>query len=404
MKILSLLISFFLFQNAAFAVDLSRNLIFQSSKKEQDANEARRGHLGRSFLPELSLTIGDEYLDVEDVPSKTQPYGYLEGKVNLYRAGKDQLKSEIIELQSSIGIAKSNLIQRELQKKIRRALIEITFNKELLSILSKEKQKNLSVKDQASQKANSGLTTSTDILEFSIYDSEIEEKMRNLEFHIDALESKLTLLYGTDDSPIEYSSKFEINQKQNFAQKKLNYDEHPEILTYTLENRVFEKQRMIASNYWLPSVDLYAGHYKNFEVFNRDYQERTQSDAQIIGVRVSFDLYDGGKSRTSSTSSLYLAESKKLMARYVKEEAELEFNRLKDELHFTSKSINSISSRLAKASEYLNVVIREYRKGVKNSLDALSALQRYYGFEKDLLKKKRDYEVIKIEIQALLGE
>lgn len=404
MKFLFFVVSFFVFLSPAIAVDLSHNLVFQSLKKEQEAADIKKGHLGRSFFPDLSLTVGEEYLNVEDVPSKTQPFGYLEGRLNLYNGGKDQLKSEIIEIESELGKVKLSLFQRDLLKQIRELQVEIDYSKKLLEILSKEKEKNRSIMAQADKKANSGLTTKTDILEFSIYDSEIDEEMKALEHELEKDFSKLAFLTGEGAKRLVNSKKIKTDQSLDLDTLNLNSEVNPEVMLHKLESQVFFKQRDIEKKYWLPSVDLYAGQYKNFEVFNRDYQERSQSDAQIIGVRVTFNLFNGGINRISSRSSLSLAESKELMATQARRESELEFERIKHELVFTEQSINLISKRITRGRELLKVSLQEYQRGVKNSLDALTALQRYYGFEKRLLSKKREFELTKIELLALLGE
>ena len=63
-----------------------------------------------------------------------------------------------------------------------------------------------------------------------------------------------------------------------------------------------------------------------------------------------------------------------------------------------------IEDRIKKSKDYLKATLDEYDRGVKNSLDALTAMQRYYRYEKQYLEKKKEYQVIKSDILALRGE
>jgi outer membrane protein TolC len=63
-----------------------------------------------------------------------------------------------------------------------------------------------------------------------------------------------------------------------------------------------------------------------------------------------------------------------------------------------------VLDRIKKSKEYLKLTLNEYDRGVKNSLDALTAMQRYYRYKKQYLEKKKEYQMIKADLLAILGE
>ncbi|MFP5386869.1 MAG: TolC family protein [Bacteriovoracia bacterium] len=394
----------FMLVNSAYALELTNNLAVQSLKKEQEASEVKEGHLGRSFLPELSLVVGEEYFKVESVTSKTEPYGFLEARFNLFRGGKDNLASEIIQLRSGLSKIQTDLRAREELNKIRKLQYEIIFNNELISILDREKEENLKIRSQANRRASSGVATRTDSLEFTIYDSELEEKIESLKHENKILKIGLAPLVGIETKNLEFPLVLDHQHDEVLLARVENFQKHPQVVSLKLENEIFQKEKAINQRFWLPSVDVYGGHYYNFELINRDYRERNRLDAQAIGVRLTIELFDGLESSVEATSNQYRAEAKRLMSLYSERQSESKFSMLKEDLIHTHEVMHYVLDRIKKSKDYLRLTLKEYDRGVKNSLDALTAMQRYYRYEKDYLEKKKEYHVIKADLLTLLGE
>lgn len=390
--------------NSAFALELTNNLAIQSVKKEQEASEAKEGHLGRSFLPHLLLVGGEEHFKVESIPSKTEPYGFLEARFNLFRGGKDNLASEIIQLKSGLSKTQTDLKTREELNKIRKIQYEIIFNNELISILEREKEENLKIRSQANRRASSGVSTRTDSLEFTIFDSELEETIESLKHENKILKIGLAPLVGIETENLKFPSVLDHQHDEKLLARVENFQNHPQVVSLKLENEIFQKEKSIDRRFWLPSVDVYGGHYYNFELINRDFRDRNRLDAQAIGVRLTIELFDGLESSVAATSNQYRAEAKRLMAKHSERQSEAKFNMLKEDLIHTHEVMHYVLDRIKKSKDYLRLTLKEYDRGVKNSLDALTAMQRYYRYEKDYLEKKKEYHVIKADLLALLGE
>lgn len=393
------------FLDSVYAVDIRNNLAIQSLKKEQKASKTKEGHLGRSFLPELSLILGEEHFDVESNSSRTEPYGFLEARLNLFRGGKDKLTSEIFQIQSRMASHKTDLATRDELNKVRKLQYQIISNNELIAILQREKEENSNIKSQASRRAGSGLTTQTDTLEFNIYDSELEESIESLKHENKILKIGLLPLLGIDsESELSFPESLEHQHDDILLTRNLAFDKHPNVARLKLENEIFSKEKSINNLYWAPSLDLYGGYYNNFELINRELGERNRLDAQVVGLRLTFNIFDGKKSSVEATSDHYKAEAKRVMAMYTERQTQANFLMLKEDLIHTHEVMHYTLDRIKKSKEYLRLTLKEYDRGVKNSLDTLTAMQRYYKYEKQYQDKKKEYQMIKADLLAVIGE
>jgi outer membrane protein TolC len=403
MKVLFLILMMTFFEDV-YALDMAQNLAVQSLKKEQEASDAKEGHLRRSFLPELSFVAGEERFDVETIRARTEFYALIEARINLFRGGRDLLESEVFNLQSSLKKNQAHLKAREELNKIRKLQFDIIHNKELILILEKEKRQNQQILTQANRRAASGVATKTDALEFTIYDSELTEAIESLKHENKILKIGLTALVDLTEEQLSFPSQLHHQHDELLLRRVEDFKKTPKVANLIIEQEILSKERTMANRYWFPKVDLYGGHYNNIEMINRDHRERSRLGAEVIGVRLTMELFDGLKSSVEATSSVYKAEAKRLMARYVERESEAQFRMLKEDLIHTHEVMHYVLDRIKKSDDYLKLTLKEYDRGVKNSLDALTAMQRYYQYEKDYLKKKKEYHFIKADLLALLGE
>lgn len=77
--------------NLLFDQVLKKNLAVHSFGKTKEAEEARKGYLGRSFYPILTLELGQERFQTGTYETRSEPYGMLEARFNLFRGGRDEV-------------------------------------------------------------------------------------------------------------------------------------------------------------------------------------------------------------------------------------------------------------------------------------------------------------------------
>jgi outer membrane protein TolC len=399
-------LTIFLFSSAFVQADvpLHNNLSIQSYDKANESAKVKTGYLGRSFLPSLTFELGQEKFQTGRYKSYSNPYGMLEAKLNLFRGGRDNIESGIRDLQAQIG--KYNLDSAGIDElnKVRKIQWQIVYNLELIKIVERERIENSKLKEQAIRRARSGISTSSDTLEFMIYNSQLEETIESLNHENKILKIGLLPLLGLDSSEgISFSQSLEHEHDDIVMKKTYSSIKNPQVQTLNAEYESFNLQKKSINRYWTPSFDLYGGYYL-YTLRDRDYVAYNARDDRVIGLRLSFELFDGLKSQNQSTATEYQAESKRLMARHIERQTDAQFLMYQEDLKHTHEVMHYVEDRIKKSKNYLTATLQEYDRGVKNSLDALTAMQRYYGYEKEFLMRKKEYQTIKSDLLAILGE
>lgn len=390
--------------NLLFDQVLKKNLAVHSFGKTKEAEEARKGYLGRSFYPLLTLELGQEKFQTGTYKSKSEPYGMLEARFNLFRGGKDEIESNVRDLNAQIAENNRALAVRGEINKIRKLQFQIMFNNELITVLEKELEVNKRINAEALQRAKSGVSTRTDTLEFTIHESELLEMIESLHHENKILLIGLKPLLGLGpEEDINLTAMLEHQHDDEVLRRGYSFNKHPEVATLDAEFERLANQRKSNQRWWTPSLDLYGGYYL-YTLRDRDYLAIRERDDRVVGLRLTMELFDGRKGSTEATAASYQSESKRIMARHTEKQTEARFLMLKEELKHTHEVMHYVLDRIKKSKDYLNLTLKEYDRGVKNSLDALTAMQRYYRYEKQYLEKKKEYQVIKADLLALIGE
>ncbi len=77
---------------------------------------------------------------------------------------------------------------------------------------------------------------------------------------------------------------------------------------------------------------------------------------------------------------------------------------LKEKLKANHELIHAADETLEKGTQYFKRTLDEYARGVKNSVDVLSASQKHIEFRVRTIELKREYLNAKTELLGLLGK
>jgi outer membrane protein len=382
----------------------SSNLSIRGQNQSVESEKVKRGYLGRSFLPSLIFEFGQERFQTGRYQTYSNPYGLLEARFNLFRGGRDKIESDIRNLNANIAEDNKTIAVRDQLNRVRKIQWQIIHNIELIRILENEMNQNSKILAQAEKRARSGVSTRSDALEFNIYKSELEEQIESLKHENTILKIGLLPLLGLSSmDELQFQEQLIHQHDDELLAKSFNASKFPEVSSMNAEYEGYELQKKSNNLWWTPSVDLYGGYYL-YTLRDRDYLDIDSRDDRVIGARVTFLLFDGLKSYNQATASHYQAEAKKLQTRYIEKKTEADYLMLKEDLLHTHEVMHYVQDRINKSKDYLKATLDEYDRGVKNSLDALTAVQRYYRYEKQYLDKKKEYQIIKADILALRGE
>jgi outer membrane protein TolC len=213
----------------------------------------------------------------------------------------------------------------------------------------------------------------------------------------------LPLLGLDSDESLKFTQTLEHEHDLELLNKKFSSKAHPQVARLNSEYESFVLQKKSVNMWWTPSLDLYGGYYL-YTLRDRDYSSQVDRDDRVLGLRLTFELFDGLKSYNQGTATHYQAESKRLMARHVERQTDAQYIMYQEDIKHTHEVMHYVEDRINKSKEYLKVTLQEYDRGVKNSLDALTAMQRYYRYEKQYLEKKKEYQIVKADLMAITGE
>ncbi len=382
----------------------SRNLYVLGQGKVSEGEAARRGFLRRSFLPSLTLEFGQEKFQTGPYRTYGNPYGMLEARMNLFRGGRDSLESAIRDASAKVAEHQRASALREQLNKARKTQWQIVYNDLLIEILEREKVQNSRIKAQAERRARSGVATRSDNLEFNIYESELNQELESLRHENKILMTGLLPLLGVDSAEdVVLADDIDHEHDDGLLARPFQAKSHPAVSGLESEHEAAQLQRKMAKRWWTPSLDVYGGYYM-YTLRDRDYMAQDVRDDRVVGARVTFEMFDGLQAHNRATVAQYQAEAKRLQARHAEKSTAAQYVMLKEDLLHTHEVMHYIQDRIRKSSDYMRMTLDEYDRGIKNSLDALTAMQRHFRYEKQYLEKKKEYQLIKADILALRGE
>lgn len=369
-----------------------------------ESAQGRTHHLMRSFIPELKLEAGGEAFQTGPYPTKMQPYGTAEVNINLFRGGRDLLeeRSRDAQVNLSQGQALQTLANELIQA--RKLYWEIVFSRELIKMLESAVEQNEKLLELANRRISRGLSTETDKLEFQIHRSQLKEEIESLTHGLMLLQISLSAALGlTPDTRFTTADKIVHIHDEPLLSTAFESSTHPEVTVLKANYEIAYSQKSKTNRWWVPSLDGYAGYYL-YTLRDRDYLNQKLREDQVIGFKLTFNLFDGFQSRSNARALSLEAQGFEAQAaqRALSVTAQIEVS--KEDLKHDHELIHQSEERIEQGKKYLSRTLEEYNRGVKGSSDALGAAQKALEFERQYAERRRNYQLTKSGLLALLGQ
>lgn len=381
-----------------------KNQRVSGAERLADGARARAGYLGRSYLPTLGLEAGAERFETLRFEPKTQPFGHLEARVNLYRGGRDGLQAKTIDGQVDALSADARRIRATEVASARRTYWRLVSSRETAKVIEAAVSQNARLLETANRRISRGLATETDRLEFEIHRSQLQEELESLNHAALLLEIRLAadlgLLPGTR---FKTPDRIEHDHDEALLAAPFAAAAHPDARSLDARRRSLDLERKKAQRWWTPSVDAYGGYYL-YTLRERDSLSQRERGDKAVGLRLSVPLFDGLRSRAEAESWRIQADGVGRQTAQRELAVDAEVRVAKEDLRHDHELIHYAEERIEQGRRYLARTLEEYERGVKNSLDALGAAQRYLGYSRAYAERRRDYQVTKAGLLALMGE
>jgi len=368
-----------------------------------DSARARTGHLRRSFLPTLDAHAGTERFQMGRYPYRTEPYGALEARINLFDGGRDSLEERQREGQAGAAAAAARKALAVELAQARKEFWELVSLREVAALLGGALGENETLLKAANLRISRGLATETDRLEFQIYGSQLDEEIESVVHETLLVEMKLAALLGAPPGT-RYTTPEAVPHDHDDALLNAPFEgsAHPDAAGAAANAETARAQSGRAMRWWAPSIEAYGG-YALYTLQERDYLDRSARDDRFIGARVSIPLFDGARSLADARSFAGQALGLERQASQRARAAAAQVAVAKEDLKHEHELVHRSEERIAQGKRYLALTLDEYGRGVKNSLDVLGAAQRFTAFEKQYADRRREYQSVRCDLLALLG-
>ncbi|MAZ46933.1 MAG: hypothetical protein CME65_00125 [Halobacteriovoraceae bacterium] len=388
-----------------YKVAQERNPIIQDKELELKEIDSEIKSIKSDYYPKLHAIIGSEKRIAPDEASveSNKAVGELRVDYNLYQFGATKKKLDALKEEQKQKKRLINFTQEELKRSLMALYFEVLSHKKHKELILEELKYNQKLKKQVQSKREQGLVGRADVLEIEMREATLKntllkvteeyqhglDKLRKLTFvshnqEINILGSLPHVHFSTSLSDLLESALKRNNELLNINSKTL-------ALEYETDSS-FSKR--------LPSLKL-MGRYGRMRI-DETY---TSNDSQegLVGLYLEIPLFDGGKRFSKQAINQARLERSKLKLKSTKHNLEIDLTHRFEKFQNIHKLLDLSETNLKKAKIYFNNVLSEYKRGVKNSLDLVSARDRLYQFQLNVINYNKDYQDSKLELERLSG-
>lgn len=365
-------------------------------QKNEESKQATDKASFSGFLPTLSAVGGWQKYTVDDPSESEKGYnGYLEGKLNIFRGFKDQSLSQRRAIELKIANIELEIKKREVRLELTRILGDMISLHKLQNILQEEFSVNKTQKQMAQKKVSAGLTSNIDNLEFELRENEILLEQKQIDQQHDENHQNLFKIAGTSFQDADLAQiDFSPDSVYLNLDSKMNSDQNLEYQKANLNQSIADLERSEIKSDFLPNLDF---TYAMGRITATEENSFKLNESKY-GVQLTIPLFSGletyYKARSASLLSQSLENTKNQIRNTVKADYESLITKMK-ELNY-SYQIND--KKILNTEKYYNLTLAEYKRGIKNSPDLVSATERYFSAKKKKLEILKSMELVKVKI------
>ncbi len=238
-----------------------KNGSVQSSIQLLDASRVRTDSFKRSFLPQISASLGSEvFYNGGMNQARLQPVDSLDLLMNLSRGGQDEQEEAIRQAQVGLALVQSHKVYATELMHAQQLYWDIVFSDEMISRTQDSLKQNAKSYDATKRRFQRGLLTQSDLMAFEIYKSRLEEAVESLNHEKKILVMKLQALLGLPETTVLFLTQQSLlhEHREDFLKEVLASDQAYEIQELIINEQIlgFQIAKMTGKN--KPSIDLFS--------------------------------------------------------------------------------------------------------------------------------------------------
>jgi outer membrane protein len=381
-----------------------RNEHSKGAKSIADSAKVRTGHLFRSYMPSIALKAGQEQFSTGNRPDRSEPYGGVEARINVFNSGKDRLENMIRNEEFVSADAVATATVRDELAKARKIYWQLISQKEIITLFENAAAANDKYLGAANKRIKAGIATEVDRIEFEMAKVEIEQDLARARLQKQNLDRDLRALLALPDTiVIETVAVVDHQHEDQILRAVFDAQADPSLQTEKAESELADLQFRKARLEWLPSIDVIGS--RSLHTFReREFEKQDDRWESVVGVQLSMQLVDGWNSQNESAAQKMRAEGLRKQHRQSANEFKSAFDGAKASLELNHQLIHNSEQIIEKGRRYMSRTLDEYRRGAKNSIDVLNASQRVFDLQRRYADLKKDYQLARTDLLKMLGQ
>ncbi len=322
---------------------------------------------------------------------------------NLYQFGADQKKIQALEQKIHYKKQLIKYAQDELKRKLEKAYLKAITHKKHLDLIKKELRYNQYMAKQVAKKEHQGLVGKSDAMEIQMRQATFDNTLLKInQDYQHALNQIRKLAFIPTHQKVKLDDDISHRQLKVSKKELLKASQLKNMNLSNLHSQILTSEHELNASFLkrMPTLKLKA-RYGNMKIDDTYTTNNTQEG--LVGVYLEIPLFDAGKEKAQE--DIKEIHHKKIQLKLKKAEHNLEIDIIYnyEKLQNAHKLYELAQINLANAQRYFKKVLAEYQRGIKSSLDLVSARDRLYQFELNLIKYNEDYQSLKIKLEQLSG-
>ncbi len=374
-----------------------QNQDIQSMQLQVEAKESLASAATSSYYPTLHLVGGWGQNKTDDLRSEEKGYlGYAEGRLNLFRGFKDQSvrnlkRNELTRIQNEFELKKI-----ELRVQLVEVASDIIFLHKLEDILKEEYKITQTQKQMAAKKVSAGLSSTVDNIEFELRESELQIEQRQIaQKHLEA-HQRIYTLFGRDIPDQEFEA-LDFTPADTLVKelRSINFEQTLDFKNASLLQSQAELQKAEIKSEFLPGLDF----TYSFGRLTPSENTSAKFDESRYALLLTIPLFSGFETYYNSKAASKLSHSAERLKNQRRNEITSAVNTAQTKLSELSALLKINEKKLANSQKYFDLTLSEYKRGVKNSPDLVTATERWFSAKKQKYELLKELELLKVRFE-----
>lgn len=396
-------------------VVINDNNLFQTYQKYSKQAEPERlvmlarkkeeGHFFRSFLPSIDASYLRETFREEGFPAANS-YGWnLQGRMSLFNGGRDLLEERVRENKTSKATADRRIKEQSVVLQIKKSFWSTIYTQSLIATIEKALADNDQILSFAEKRIRAGVASPVDRLDFKLNGIRLRQDLQRAKNELRNTENQLKALLmipQTDQMKITQEMTDDHEILTIVEQGKNKIANNPTFSSIQAQSEIEYFQARANGRWYLPKLDLYAGYER--PSLRQDTTAGFGLSQWYAGLELKFSLGEVATSIVNSQARDLEAQAQNQLKTNTYQLNEASINALTENIKSLHTLFHDAETSVKEAEDYVSRILKEYDKGVKNSIDALNATRQSYDARREGLAILRDYKYAIIDYYNLVGE